>query len=257
MQFEFVGVVASKRVAMLADPGGQRGLARGGPVGVREAVGHGTVFVLRQQYVVKKPADAGAEDWNECTWDVDDSSPARDFTSDELNELEKGRPFRADGIHDRVFASNTRVDAELSKILDVDRTDPVVTSTTDGEDRKVPKQPGDVGEQHVMVAEQHCGPEHCVGKTALGQSTFDDCLPAKVRVGRIDRRMRDADVHDSFHAGAASSDEQRAAVGAREVVGGGPVWEAHPIGVVERGHSAQVDLEACGVGEIERSDIDK
>lgn len=142
------------------------------------------------------------------------------------------------------------------EVLDMDRSEAVVAATADGEDGQVSKEPRDVVEEDVVVAEDHCGSEYRMGETALGQGTLDEGFPSKVGVGRLDRRVGDTEVHDSLHTGAEGGAEQGAAVCERLLVGEGAVGEAHPIGVVESGHSAEVGFETRGVGEVQRPDVD-
>jgi len=63
-------------------------------------------------------------------------------------------------------------------------------------------------------------------------------------------------MHDALHSRLAGRVEERARVLGRLLMAGRSVREAHPVGVVERGHALEVSHERGQIREVERTHLD-
>jgi hypothetical protein len=105
-----------------------------------------------------------------------------------------------------------------------------------------------------IAAEQDRRSDDRVGDSDAGESPFDLGLAAKIRIGRVERRVRDRDVHDVLDACLSSRLEESAAVGDRRLMVDPTVREANPVRVVESPNAAQGIGELGAIGEIQRPD---
>ena len=139
---------------------------------------------------------------------MDDPAPAPHQVPDGVNEFVEPGPFGPYRVDDLGGVRPPRPYGQPGQVVDVNRTQPVRTGAADGEHRQAAQQPGDVVDQDAALAEEDRGAKHRVRNSRLRERSFHACLPAKVRVGRVDRRVRDADVHDALDACATGSVEQ-------------------------------------------------
>src|SRR5581483_3101862 len=109
---------------------------------------------------------------------------------------------------DDVLVASAVLDSQARKIVDVHAADAVVASPTNGKDGQPAQQPRDVVQQYAVSAEENRRAEDGERQLALDERALDKRLAPEVRIGRLDARVGDADVHDSTDAGAPRCVEQ-------------------------------------------------
>jgi hypothetical protein len=176
----------------------------------------------------------------------------RTTCSDLCDEFLESEGLRTDGIDDGVFRSVRLLDSECSKIVDVDRLEPIRAITEDTECWETTQGPGDVIDQDVLLTEENCGSQDRIGEAGLDQRSLQVCLALEVGQFAVERGVGDADVDYSRHAGVFGGAEERESVvdglGVREIT----VVETYPVGVDQHSRSCQRSDELLWSIEVER-----
>ena len=180
---------------------------------------------------------------------------ALDGGLDRVDQFNERRALRSHRVAHAVETLGTLLETELDEIVDVDRPDPVVAPTANGEDRQTTEQPRDVVEQHTVAAKEDGGAQHGVRHAGLGEGALDEGLTSKVRQRGVDTRVRDADVHDALDSGPACRLEERSGVLHGQAVVDPLMGEAHPVGVIERGDTFERRDQANLVVEVEWTNL--
>ncbi len=164
---------------------------------------------------------------------VEEHRPASHGSSDQTDQLLKGKNLRPDGVDHQVSGGAPRIDGNPGEILDVDRLKAVLALARNDEERRFAEQVGDVVDQNVFPAEHDSGPHDRMAEWGFLNILFQKRLAAKIRQRRVKIGIRNADVHHARNTGNLSGANQRARVGDGVLVSGAAAVESYPVGVID------------------------
>ena len=126
--------------------------------------------------IANKSAHQGADRVGEDGRHRNDGARFSDSLSDGANEFPVGEALWSDRIDGYVFMHVALCHGKRGEVIDIDGLKAVVAPPEHAEDRQVSKEPRDVVDEDVLVAEENRRTENGIGQPGLFQGAFKDRL---------------------------------------------------------------------------------